>query len=100
VWTGEDEHCDVEEHHSVNVGRLEDSYLITNPGHAAHKGHSKEQDDSFAFIERLPSATKRVLGVVLAIVTGLFFGLLLSLFCLLYSTFFVFVCFFTINLLS
>ncbi|ELR13173.1 transmembrane protein 144 family protein [Acanthamoeba castellanii str. Neff] len=60
---GEDEHCDVEEHHSVNVGRLEDSYLITNPGHADHKGHSKEQDDSFAFIERLPSATKRVLGV-------------------------------------
>jgi hypothetical protein len=92
----------VEEHHSVNVGRLEDSYLITNPGHADHKGHSKEQDDSFAFIERLPSATKRVLGVVLAIVTGLFFGLLPPLMSSIFYIFFVFLFFYNlfINFLS
>lgn len=71
---GEEDHQDVEEHHSVNAGRLEDAYLLNNPSHADHKTHHKEQDDSFAFIERLPSATKRVLGVVMAILAGLFYG--------------------------
>jgi hypothetical protein len=39
------------------------------------------QDDSFAFIENLPPVWKRVVGVLLAIFAGLFYGTSLSLDC-------------------
>jgi len=66
----DDEHQQVdEEYRSVNGGKP-DEYMLNNGGHHEHKA----QDDSFAFLENLPPVWKRVAGVLMAVLAGLFYG--------------------------
>jgi hypothetical protein len=57
-------------HRSVNGAGGDKTYLLDK----IHDEPAQAEDDSFAFVERLPSVWKRILGVSLAILAGLFYG--------------------------